>query len=63
MDDSFKKAYVEDWVFQIADASDLIFPEDQGDFIPETPRVTFPNFREFGRHHARADGVCRSSSS
>ena len=42
MDDSYKKAYVEDWVFQVTDTSDLILPEDQGDLIPETPRVTLP---------------------
>ena len=27
VDDSFKKAYVEDWVFQITDTSVLILPE------------------------------------
>ena len=37
-----KEAYVEDWVFQITDTSDLILHEDQGDLIPETPRVTLP---------------------
>ena len=37
-----KKAYVEDWGFQVTDTSDLILPEDQGDFIPETPRVSLP---------------------
>ena len=42
MDDSFKKAYVEDWVFQVTDTSDLILPEDRGDLFPETPRVTLP---------------------
>ena len=42
MDDSFKKAHVEDWVFQAPATSDLILPEDQGDLIPETPRFTLP---------------------
>ena len=42
MDDSFNKAHVEDWVFQVPDTSDLIRPEDQGDLIPETPRLTLP---------------------
>ena len=42
VDDSFKKAYVEDWVFQITDTSDFSLPEGQGDLIPETPRVTLP---------------------
>ena len=37
-----KKAYVEDWVFQVADTSDFILPEDQGDLIQETPRVELP---------------------
>ena len=32
--------------------------------IPDIQTVQCtPNFREFGHHHARADGVCRSSSS
>ena len=34
MDDSFQKASV--------DTSDLILHQDQGDLIPETPRVTLP---------------------
>ena len=42
VDDSFKKAYVEDWVFQITDPSDISFPGSQGDDIPETPKVSFP---------------------
>ena len=37
VDDSFKKAYVEDWVFQITDLSDFSLPGGQGDIIPETP--------------------------
>ena len=37
VDDSFKKAYVEDWVFQITDPSDISLPGGQGDIIPETP--------------------------
>ena len=48
VDDSFKKAYVEDWVFQVPDTSDLILPEDQGDHIPETPRVTLPVLSSHG---------------
>ena len=42
MDDSSEKAYVEDWVFQIADTFDFTLPQSQGDLIPETPRVTLP---------------------
>ena len=41
-DDSYKKAYVEDWVFQVADTSDFILPKDQGDLIPDAPRVDQP---------------------
>ena len=40
--DSFKKAYVEDWVFQITDPSDFSLPGSQGDIIPETPKVSLP---------------------
>ena len=40
VDDSFKKAYVEEWVFQVADTSDLSFSGGQGDVIPETPKVS-----------------------
>ena len=39
VDDSFKKAYVEDWVFQITDPSDISLSGGQGDVIPETPKV------------------------
>ena len=42
MDDSFKKAYVEDRVFQITDPSDISLPGGQGDIIPETPKVSLP---------------------
>ena len=42
VDDSFKKAYVEDWVFQITDPSDISLPGGQGDIIPETPKVSLP---------------------
>ena len=42
VDDSFKKAYVEDWVFQITDPSDISLPGGQGDVIPETPEVSLP---------------------
>ena len=44
MDDSFKKAYVEDWVFHITDPSDISLPGGQGDIIPETPKVSFACF-------------------
>ena len=30
VNDSFKKAYVEDWVFQIGDTSDFSLPASQG---------------------------------
>ena len=33
-DDSFKKAYVEDWVFQVTDTSDLSLSGGQGDVVP-----------------------------
>ena len=55
VDDSFKKAYVDDWVFHVTDTSDLILPEDQGDLIPETPRVTLPvtsSYREAPKVYA-----------
>ena len=42
VDDSYKKAYVEDWVFQVADSSDFVLSKDQGDLLPETPRVDLP---------------------
>ena len=38
-DDSFKKAFVEEWVFQITDTSDISLSGGQVDVIPETPRV------------------------
>ena len=37
-----KKAYVEDWVFEVPDTFDLILPEDQEDLVHETSRVTLP---------------------
>ena len=37
-----KKAYVEDWVFQIADPSDFSLRGGQGDILPETPEVSLP---------------------
>ena len=40
VDDSFKKAYVEEWVFQVTDTSDLSLSGGQGDVIPETPKVS-----------------------
>ena len=42
VDDSFKKAYVEDWVFQITDPSDISLPGGQEDIVPETSKVTLP---------------------
>ena len=42
VDDTFKKAYVEDWVFQIPDTYDFSLPGGQEDIIPETPGVTLP---------------------
>ena len=42
VDDSFKKAYVEEWVFQVTDTSELSLSGDQGDVIPETPEVSLP---------------------
>ena len=40
VEDSFKKAYMEEWVF-ISDApSDRPSSTDQGEVIPETPRVS-----------------------
>ena len=42
MDNSFKKAYVEDWVFQITGPSVISLPGGQGDIIPETPKVSLP---------------------
>ena len=35
-----KKAYVEDWVFQVADTSDLSLSGGQGDVVPETPEMS-----------------------
>ena len=37
VDDSFKKAYVEEWVFQVNAISERSNFESQGDIIPETP--------------------------
>ena len=42
VDDSFKKAYVEEWVFQITDPSDFSLPGGHRDIIPETPKVSLP---------------------
>ena len=42
VDDSFKTAYVEDWVFQVTHTSDSSFSGSQGNVIPETPRVSMP---------------------
>ena len=42
VDDSFKKAYVEEWVFQVTDTSDLSLSGGQEDVIPETTKVSLP---------------------
>ena len=42
VDDSFKNAYVEEWVFQVTDTSDLSLSRGQADVIPETPKVSLP---------------------
>ena len=42
VDDSFKNSFVEEWVFQVTDTSDLSFSRGQGDVIPETPKVSMP---------------------
>ena len=42
VDDSFKKAFLEDWVFQITDPFDICLTGGQGDTIPETPEVSLP---------------------
>ena len=42
VDDSFKKAYVEEWVFLVNATSERSNSESQGDVIPETPEVSMP---------------------
>ena len=42
VDDSFKKAYVEEWVFLVNATSERSNSESQGDVIPETPKVSMP---------------------
>ena len=42
VDDSFKKAYVEEWVFQVTAPSELSLSEGQGDVLPETLKVSLP---------------------
>ena len=39
---TLKKAYVEEWVFQVTDTSERSNSESQGDVIPETPKVSMP---------------------
>ena len=39
VDDSFKKAYVEEWFFQVTDTSDLSLSGGQGDVIPDSQGV------------------------
>ena len=42
VDDSFKKACVEEWVFLVNAASERSLTDSQGDVIPETPEVSLP---------------------
>ena len=42
VDDSFKKAYVEEWVFQVTDTSEFSLSSGQDVVIPETPKVSLP---------------------
>ena len=42
VEDSFKKAYVEEWVFLVNATSERSNSESQGDVIPETPKVSMP---------------------
>ena len=42
VDDSFKKAYVEEWIFFVNASSERSLSESQGDVIPETPKVSLP---------------------
>ena len=40
VDDSFKKANVEEWVFLVDATPESSLSESQGDVIPETPKVS-----------------------
>ena len=42
VDESFKKAYVEDWVFQITDPSDISLPGGQGILFLRLLKVSLP---------------------
>ena len=50
VDDSFKKACVEQWVFQVSDFSDLSLSRGKGDVIPETPNLSLLSHRHHGDH-------------
>ena len=43
VDESSKKAFVEEWVFQVADMSDFSFSGSEGNVIPETPKISMPD--------------------
>ena len=58
VDDSFKKAYVEEWVFQVHAASELSLSESQGDVIPETPKVSLPVSSSPWRPPKNEDTAC-----
>ena len=42
VDDLFKKAHVEEWVFLVDATTERSLSESQGDVIPETPKVSMP---------------------
>ena len=39
---SFKKAFGEEWVFQVTDTSEFSFSGSQGNVIPDTSKVSMP---------------------
>ena len=58
VDDSFKKAYVEEWVFQVTDTSDLSLSGGHRDAIPETPKVSLPVSSSPGEAPKPKDSAC-----
>ena len=58
VDDSFKKAYVEEWVFQVNATSELFLSESQGDVIPEIPKVLLPVSSSPWRPPKNEDTAC-----
>ena len=58
VDDSFKKAHVEEWVFQVNASSELSLSESQGDVIPETPKVSLPVSSSPWRPPKNEDTAC-----